>query len=325
MTEITEGEFPGMKARRHTTQQDQGLLRLTLCFSSIYQYLEWFRTFRRLRADQASRLTSACWFLDLSRSCRSISLNDERNLLDSLQLMTERSSPQARTSSAPLSSSPMTISFVNRSQAAIGVRSTLPLSAPNNRTIWKKDSRIAVYRNLESQATASGTATGKEDLKQFLRDASKNPALLDLLESIDFLAKETGTTLFGFMMMNEEDLDLNVPLASLGVDSLVSFEFRNWFRQKVGAEFTVLEVVNPNSVLHLGEQAAAKLKEKFQARGLNWAHLHVTTVTVRSGALLPQKTSTFSLYVVICSTVPSCPFDELPGVWHEFRSLFQSF
>ena len=68
-------------------------------------------------------------------------------------------------------------------------------------------------------------------------------------------------------MRSEEDLDLNVPLANLGVDSLVSFEFRNWFRQKVGAEFTVLEVVNSNSVLHLGEQAAAKLKEKFQARG----------------------------------------------------------
>ena len=96
------------------------------------------------------------------------------------------SSPQARTSPAPLSSSPMTISFVNRSQVAIGVRSTLPLSALNSRTIWKKDPRMAVYRNLESQGTASGTATSNEGLKQFLRDASKNPALLDLLEFIAF-------------------------------------------------------------------------------------------------------------------------------------------
>lgn len=192
----------------------------------------------------------------------------EQNLLDSLQLMIDRSNPPQSAGAAVTASSPMkTASYVNPSQVAIGVRSTLPLSAPNNRTIWKKDPRMAVYRNLETLGAGSaGPSSNEEGLKQFLRDASKNPALLDLPESIAFLAKEAGTTLFGFMMRSDEEPSLDVPLASLGVDSLVSIELRNWFRQRVGAEFTVLEVVNSNSVTHLGEQAAAKLKEKFQAR-----------------------------------------------------------
>ena len=192
----------------------------------------------------------------------------EQDLLDSLQLMIDRSNPPQQARIATTASHPMkTASYINPSQVAIGVRSTLPLSAPNNRTIWKKDPRMAVYRNLETLGAGSaGPSSNEEGLKQFLRDASKNPALLDLPESIAFLAKEAGTTLFGFMMRSEEEPSLDVPLASLGVDSLVSIELRNWFRQRVGAEFTVLEVVNSNSVTHLGEQAAAKLKEKFQAR-----------------------------------------------------------
>lgn len=189
----------------------------------------------------------------------------EQDLLDSLQLMIDRSNPPQSTATAVSSSK--TARYVNPSQVAIGVRSTLPLSAPNNRTIWKKDPRMSVYRNLESLNDDTAASSGNEEgLKQFVRDASKNPALLDLPESINFLAKEAGTTLFGFMMRGDEEPALDVPLASLGVDSLVSIELRNWFRQRVGAEFTVLEVVNSNSVTHLGEQAAAKLKEKFQAR-----------------------------------------------------------
>lgn len=192
----------------------------------------------------------------------------EQDLLDSLQLMIDRSNPpQSAGAATTSSSSKKTANYVNPSQVAIGVRSTLPLSAPNNRTIWKKDPRMSVYRNLESLGAGSaGPSSNEEGLKAFLRDASKNPALLDLPESINFLAKEAGTTLFGFMMRSDEEPALDVPLASLGVDSLVSIELRNWFRQRVGAEFTVLEVVNSNSVTHLGEQAAAKLKEKFQAR-----------------------------------------------------------
>lgn len=181
----------------------------------------------------------------------------EQDLLDSLQLMFHRSYPH--------SSTPISNGYVNRSHIAIGMRSTLPLSAPNNRVTWKKDPRMAVYRNLEDHDSSTGTATS-EDLAHFLRDVSSNPASLEIPESKEFLATEIGTTLFSFMMRNDESIDLSASLTALGVDSLVSIELRNWFKQKVGVEFTVLEIVGASSITQLGELAGGKLLEKIKAK-----------------------------------------------------------
>ena len=55
-------------------------------------------------------------------------------------------------------------------------------------------------------------------------------------------------------------------MMSLGINSLIGIELRNWFRQRVEVDFTVLELLSSNIILHLGEQAAMKLEEKFEAR-----------------------------------------------------------
>lgn len=59
-------------------------------------------------------------------------------------------------------------------------------------------------------------------------------------------------------------MELEIPLAALGIDSLVSIELRNWFRQ---LDFSVLEITGASSIRHLGGIAAAKLGEKY--KGLN--------------------------------------------------------
>ncbi|KAL8671106.1 MAG: hypothetical protein Q9168_004388 [Polycauliona sp. 1 TL-2023] len=203
----------------------------------------------------------------------SMHLLQEQDLLDSIQLMIERSSPPLRSPPGPppststTSPSTLTRAYVNPSQVAIGVRSS---NAANSRSIWKRDIRMAVCRNLETGTGGTGTGTGDSDtgrLKQFLSDSRLNPGLLDVSESTTLLAEETGTTLAAFMMRGDEQLDLHVSMAALGVDSLVSIELRNWFRSKVGVDLTVLEVVNCGSLMALAEHAAMKLKEKYQARG----------------------------------------------------------
>jgi KR domain/Phosphopantetheine attachment site len=187
----------------------------------------------------------------------------EQEFLDSLELMISRSHPQ----SIPATSPPLSNRrYVNPSQVAIGLRSMLPLSSPNNRTVWRNDPRISVYNNSEFQHTTACPATN-ENLKQFLRDGSANPRLLESEESVAFLSKEIGATLLEFMMGGKEGaLDLTAPLVTLGVDSLISVELRNWFKQRVGCEFTVLEIVGSENITQLGRQARAKLLEKFKAR-----------------------------------------------------------
>ncbi|KAL8992696.1 MAG: hypothetical protein Q9169_006904 [Polycauliona sp. 2 TL-2023] len=190
----------------------------------------------------------------------SVHLLHEQDLLDSIQLMIERSSP-ANSTTSMASPSLSARTYVNHSQIAIGVRSS---NATNNRAPWKRDARMAVFEG------GTDTGSGGSDLgrlKQLLSECRRNPAALDLADSINLLAQEAATTLGGFMMRGDEQLDLNVSMATLGVDSLVSIELRNWFRQKVGVDISVLEVVNSGSLTALAEHAATKLKEKFQARG----------------------------------------------------------
>ena len=183
----------------------------------------------------------------------------ERELLDSIELALLRSQPGCQP--------PLGDGYANRSQIGLGIRSTLPLSASNNRTLWRKDPRMSIYRNLESNSTSSTSGSGSEMLKGFLRDASSNMTLLKSADTRTFLATEVGKTLFGFMMRGDEEPDLSESMASLGVDSLISIELRNWLRQKVGVEFTVLEIVGASSILVMGELAQKKLIAKAEARG----------------------------------------------------------
>lgn len=167
--------------------------------------------------------------------------------------------------------------FVNKAQLALGLRSTQPLSAPNNRTTWKRDLRMALYRNIESQKTAAAKSEN-EKLGEFLEVIAVKPVILDSDESVIFLAEEIGRTLFGFMLRSHENLDINQAPSSMGVDSLVAIELRNWFRQTLGFEITVLEILGSDSLLSLGKLSAKVLKSKHtDATGEESAKQYIET------------------------------------------------
>ncbi|KAF4945826.1 hypothetical protein FGADI_11645 [Fusarium gaditjirri] len=196
----------------------------------------------------------------------------EQDLLDSLELMLGPRASLANSTSDRGTTvaektdeyTRLTRRYTNDSHVVIGLRSKLPLLSPMNRTGWKKSPRLLVYRNIENQdEIKSGPATDG-GLKEFLSSCGKTPELLKADATADFLAHEIGTTLFNFMMRSDEEPDLTVPLASAGVDSLVSIELRNWFRQKVGVPFTVVEIVGAASIADLGRMTAEKLAEKHK-------------------------------------------------------------
>lgn len=170
----------------------------------------------------------------------------------------------------------LTQGYVCPGHIILGLRSKLPLLSPMNRTGWKKNPRLLVYRNIESQdpshagfgskaGTGSGSAgDGGSGLKEFLVSCGRMPEMLATDHTVQFLAHEIGVTLFTFMMRGDEEPNLSVPLTDVGVDSLMSIELRNWFRQKMGVSFTVVEIVGAASILDLGCMAAAKLTEKHK-------------------------------------------------------------
>lgn len=180
-------------------------------------------------------------------------------MLDAIQLMIHRSYPSRVTS-------PSAGSYNNPSHIGLGLSSARPLSAPDNRVVWRRGPRMSVYWNLEASLSDSASVTANDDIKQFLQDATSSTASLQAPASIDFLAHQIGITLFGFLLRSDEPLDLDSPLAALGIDSLVSIELRNWFRQRLGLDFTVVKIVGASSIRQLGEMSAVMLADKYQAR-----------------------------------------------------------
>lgn len=194
----------------------------------------------------------------------------EQDLLDAMELMLGpwASAPAASPAESSTDTHTANKGYVNPGHVILGLRSKLPLLSPMNRTGWKKNPRLLVYRNIEqhdSTSSTEGGASGTDgSLKEFLTSCGRTPEMLTADATIDFLAGEIGATLFNFMMRGDEEPDLNVPLAQVGVDSLVSIELRNWFRQKVGVPFTVVEIVGAGSIKDLGKMTAEKLAEKYK-------------------------------------------------------------
>lgn len=156
---------------------------------------------------------------------------DEQAYLDALQLAILRSKSAPVRAQSPLSS------FTNPATMGVGLRSTSPLDEPTNRLIWRRDIRLSIYRNLEKTDAGANASTQNEEVEQLLASGLSNPSI------IGRLALEIGRTLFGFLMRPEEDIVVNTPLSKLGVDSLVSIELRNWCRQHLSLEVSVLEIM----------------------------------------------------------------------------------
>ncbi len=158
---------------------------------------------------------------------------------------------------------PSSAGYTNTAQLVIGLRSTKPLSDPDNRAIWKRDIRMSHYRNLMTTTGSAGGAVS-QGLEQFLAAVSSEPSMLDAQSNLDFLTHEVGVRLYSFMAVTEEDLDVKQPLSALGVDSLVAIEIRNWWQHSLGLKISVLEIMNSGSIEQLGKLASEGLRRKYE-------------------------------------------------------------
>jgi aryl carrier-like protein len=190
-------------------------------------------------------------------------LLSERDLLESLQLMMNRGE-DINTGTPPTRTAP----FCNKAQITLGMRTELPLADPGNRCSWKRDPRMAAYRDTGSQTAASNRTAIDEVLLRFMAAAGADPSRLRSAESIEFLADQISARVLGFLMVPDKELDPSVTLNDVGLDSLVAIELRNWWRQSLGSDVSVLELLNAN-VHQLGTMAAERLQLKLEERGVS--------------------------------------------------------
>jgi len=154
--------------------------------------------------------------------------------------------------------------FTSTSQLAIGLSIEAMLADSNSSSLWKKDSRLGIYHNISMMAS-NQSSNSSDQVKLFLSTVEANPEVLNSKASLDLLAHEIGITIYNFMLQPIEDLDIAQPLTTLGVDSLVTIEIRNWMRKNLaGVEFSTLEIQNARTIEGLGALAIQGLKVKFE-------------------------------------------------------------
>lgn len=146
----------------------------------------------------------------------------------------------------------------------LGLASTLPLNSPDNRSIWKNDIRMAAYQNINNSDGAATGAASNNGLKTFLANARHDATVLKDGETAALFAQEIGKKLCALILKPESDLQTNVPLAELGMDSLVAIEMRSWWRQVFGFDISTLELLGMGSLDALGAYAVEKLLAALQ-------------------------------------------------------------
>ncbi|KAF4462221.1 polyketide synthase [Fusarium albosuccineum] len=150
------------------------------------------------------------------------------------------------------------------SNFCLGFRSNISLGAALNRSLWKKDIRMAVFHNTGNTASASGAVTNDE-LRTFIEKAKKDSSILSQSESAHFLAVEIGKKVFSFLVKPEEDLQTSCSLSDLGMDSLVAIEVRQWWKMVFQFDISVLEMMSMSTLDALGEHAAKGMLQKFHS------------------------------------------------------------
>jgi aryl carrier-like protein len=150
--------------------------------------------------------------------------------------------------------------FVNANGFVLGLSSTISLSSPSNRAVWRRDRRMAAYHNASSDGANAVTST--ETLKSYLANAKADPSLLKSAEAAKLLAVEIGKKLFDLLLKPQDELNTSLPLVDLGLDSLVAIELRAWWKQAFSFDITVLEMLGMGSLDALGQFAAEELLKR---------------------------------------------------------------
>lgn len=186
----------------------------------------------------------------------------EQNFLHYLQLAIARSSTKYE---PPKTWGTLSSGYQAPNHIVQTVEPKLPIMDSQNAISWKRDPRMAIYRNIERASTVERTSAGGQ-LKQFLSSMFSDPSRLDLKSSADTIAKELGDRVSNFLLKGDEEIDLTSTLSALGVDSLVAIEVRNWWKQSLGIDVSVLELLSGGSIEQLGDFAAKRLKVKYSSK-----------------------------------------------------------
>jgi len=155
-----------------------------------------------------------------------------------------------------------TTAYQDSAQIILYNELTRPLSDPQNTTSWRCDPRLSIFPKNQD-FTAEVVASGSESLRSFLTSLPREPEKLNDPATVAFLAQEIARRVFSFLMKEDVAIDTSQTLMSMGADSLVAIETRNWWKHALAVDIIVLELTHGGHTMEfLGGLAVERLKEK---------------------------------------------------------------
>jgi hypothetical protein len=119
---------------------------------------------------------------------------------------------------------------------------------------WLNDSaRFTYLRELDLRSFTSGQ---DQDSISELKDSLK--AVTNLAGATDLIVKALAAKLARGIMIPAEEIDVNMPISSYGVDSLVAADFRNWCFKELKADIQIFEFLSNIPLTALGRQITEK-------------------------------------------------------------------
>lgn len=138
----------------------------------------------------------------------------------------------------------------SQSQFVTGLEATDSLDS-----FWLHDPKFSSIREAVDSIVNESQKDGKElPLRAAVQSA---PTRAD---AIHICYEALATKLAAVLGMVPEDMDVSTRVSSLGLDSLVAIEIRNWIAREADANVQVLELLSSESLIKLAELILAKSK-----------------------------------------------------------------
>ena len=149
----------------------------------------------------------------------------------------------------------------NPSHIVMGLKSSISVSDAKSHTSWRRDRRMGFYHNIPTSDNLSESE--KSQLTELLNDALEEPNILKTSQSIEILAKEIGKRIFALMLKDTEEVNIEMEIRDMGMDSLMAIELRRWWWQTFRVEVSVMDIMGVGKLIELANLAAKGFIERL--------------------------------------------------------------
>ena len=131
----------------------------------------------------------------------------------------------------------------------------LQLKLGNSEPFWLSDPKFAHLRRVQLAAQSEHLASGQNAsmAQQLMRAQSLDEA--KTIVGNGLLAKISGV-----LLVHAEDVQVDAPMATYGLDSLVAVEIRNWIVRELDVSVSVFDLLSGNTLQMVAELIVKKSK-----------------------------------------------------------------